>query len=159
MIDHQTRIEAFNALRRFVACETTNDDYESEYPLPEPLGRKWSADRAIRAIYEFSWSWFDDFYPHKLEGKHALNDETMRVAERCLLFLQSDAEYEWTETRFIKLGTLLSNLVTLGLTHRHLSLDEQLFAHLDQPAGDSSAWPFFRRRDYERAVVSGTKTH
>ena len=152
MLDRTTRAEAFLALRRFVFGDITNDDYESEYPLPELFGRKASSDRAIRAIYEMSWSWFDDFHSHKLEGEYALDDETRRVAHRCLLFLQSDVEYRWKETRFIKAGTMISNLLTLGLTRTRLSLEEQLAAHLDQPDGDAFAWPFYRREELEAAA-------
>ena len=152
MVDHGARAKAFQSLRRFVACETTNDEYEDEYPLPELFGRRRSSDRAVRAIYEFSWSWFDDIYPHKLEGKHSLTEEAGLIAERCLLFLQSDLEYEWKEGRFIGNGSVSSVLVTLGLTQYCLSLTEQLAAHLDQPEGDASVWPFFRKTDYDKVV-------
>jgi len=152
MIDRPSRIEAFEALSKFVAGETTNDDYESEYPLPELFGRKSSLDPAIGAIYEMSWSWFDDFHPHKLEGAYALDEETMQIAQRCLAFLQSDAEYRWKETRFIKVGSMISNLVTLGLVRRHLSIEERLAAHLNQPDGDASCWPFFSRGEYDVAT-------
>lgn len=155
MIDRQTRVEAFQALRRFAAAETTNDEYESEYPLPELFGRRSSPDQAIRAVYELTWSWFDDLHTHKLEGQYALDEETKHVANCCLLFLRSEVEYQWKEARFMKAGSVISNLLTLGLTRRPVSLEERLAAHLDQSEGDASVWPFFRRAEYEMALRTG----
>jgi hypothetical protein len=151
-VDFETRAVAACALQRFLDCDTTNDDYESEYPLPELFGRKWSSDLAIRAIYEFSWSLFDDINTHRLEGKYALNEETERVGRRCVLFLRSSAEYEWREAKFIKAGALLSHLVTLNLMDRPLTLEEQLAAHLNEAEGEAAVWPFFRHSTYELAL-------
>jgi hypothetical protein len=151
MVDHPVRTEAVYALRRFIDCFITNDEYESEYPLPEIFGCKWSDDRAIRAIYEFSWSWFDDFDSHRLEGKYALPDDFSHVAERCVLFLKTDCDYEWQEGKFIGSGLQPSRLITLGLMTHRLPIDEQLAAHLDQPEGHAHVWPFFRLADYEIA--------
>jgi hypothetical protein len=151
VIDRQARTEAVHALRRFIDCATTNDEYESEYPLPEIFGRRWGGDRAIRAIYEFSWSWFDDFDSHRLEGKYALPDDFSPVAERCVLFLRTDCDYEWKEEKFIGSGLQPSHLLTLGLMTHRVAIDEQLAAHLDQAEGEAHVWPFFRLADYEIA--------
>ena len=153
MIDREARAEAFKALRRFIECQSTSDEYEDEYPLPDVSGRRRSPDPAIQAIYEFSWSWFDDFYPHKLDGPHSLPEDTRQVAERCLLFLRSDVAYEWKQVRFIAAGAVLSNLITLGMMGRRLAIEDQLAAHLDQPEGDAALWPFFRRSDYEHETT------
>jgi len=155
MVDQGARLEAARALQRFLHRQTTNDDYESEYPILVGLFRKKrSQDPAIQSVYEFSWNWFDDFVSHKLEGRYELSHEMREVGERCLLFFHTSLEYEWRETRFIGSGVQPSNLITLGLATNHLTIGEQLSAHLDQPEGDASVWPFFRREDYEFAKAS-----
>jgi hypothetical protein len=148
MVDQNARLEAAQALRRFLNCQTTNHDYESEYPLAELFGRKRSKDPAIQSVYELSWYWFDDLVTHKLEGRYELSREMHEVGERCLLFFHTSLEYEWRETRFIGSDVQPSNLITLGLADNHLTIAEQLSAHLNQPEGDASVWPFFRREDY-----------
>ena len=147
MVDQETRSEAFLALKRFLTCETTNDEYEGEYPLPTLFGRKESKDLAIKAIYTMSWNWFDDFNNHKLEREYELDLETRRIAERCLAFLETNYEYEWQETNFISTGFVGSVLTTLGLRPTVPGVEERIRNYLDQPEGDASVWPF-----------SGTKT-
>jgi hypothetical protein len=152
MVDRQARNEALQALRRFLRCETTNDEYESEYPLPVLFGRKESKDPAIKVIHGMSWNWFDDFNSHKLEEKYELDPETKQVAERCCVFLDSDCEYEWRETNFIQTGFTRSVLTTLGLIRTTPTLEERIANHLDQPEGDAAVWPFFRQSDYLAAT-------
>jgi hypothetical protein len=147
MVDREARSEALRALQRFLDCVTTNDEYESEYPLPELFGRKASKDPAIRAIHSMSWNWFDDFKDHKLEREYELDPETKSVAERCHQFLRSDYEYEWKETNFISTGFIGSVLTTLGIARTVPSVEERIANHLDQPEGEASAWPFFRNID------------
>jgi len=143
MVDREARQQAAHAVRRFLDCETTNDVYESEYPL------HWSQDLAIRAIYELSWSWFDDFNAHKLEGKYELPVEMRMIGERCALFLGSGHEYDWKEFKFISTGIFSrSELITLGLTDHQVGINESLAAYLDEPQGDATVWPFFRASDH-----------
>jgi hypothetical protein len=149
MVDRQARDEARAALQRFLNCEITNDDYESEYPLPELFGRKESKDIAIKAIHGMSWNWFDDFNAHKLEGEYELDSETREIANRCCQFLAESYEYEWRESNFMSTGFTRSLLITLGLIPRVPSVEERIANYLDQPEGDASVWPFFRRSDLE----------
>jgi len=151
MIDRQARTEALTALKRFLSCETTNDEYECEYPYPRAWGKKASSDPAIKAIHGMSWNWFDDFNSHKLEREYELDSEVQAIADRCCQFLSSDCEYEWKETNFMKTGFTRSVLTTLGLTRTVPQIEEQIAHHLDQPEGDASVWPFFRNEDYVAA--------
>jgi hypothetical protein len=148
MIDKETRLKAHNALKRFLVCEIDSNDYECEYPSHAKLFGPANPDRAIKAIFGISWSWFDDLTPHKLEREHALPSETQQLADRCLLFLESDREYEWREDNFIKVDFTRTVLTTLGL-NRSSPPVEQTFANLlAQPEGDASVWPFFRQDDF-----------
>jgi hypothetical protein len=149
MIDREYRDQAARAVRRFLDCEIDNFDYENKYPRPSLFSKRRIEDHAIQSIEELTWNWYDDFSAHKLEGTHSLSLEMREVGERCVLFLASDTEYEWRERRFLGSGPMTSDLTTLNLNPTHLQLREQLAAHLDQPEGDASVWPFFRREDYE----------
>lgn len=153
MVDREARDKALHALKRFIACETTNDEYEGEYPLPELFGRKESKDLAIKAVHTMSWNWFDDFHPHKLEGGYSLEPEVQQVADRCALFLGASYEYEWKEANFISTGFIQSAMTILGLSRSVPTVGERITSHLDQPEGDASVWPFFRIFDYVRASL------
>jgi hypothetical protein len=152
MVDKQTRREALTALRRFLACETTNDEYGGEYPLRTLFGRKASGDPAINAIHTMSWNWFDDFNNHKLEREYELDPESQAVADRCVAFLGANFEYEWYENNFISTAFMRSLITTLGLSSTTPGVQERIKNHLDQPEGDASVWPFFRREDFIAAT-------
>jgi hypothetical protein len=156
MIDTQARHEALLALERFLACETTNDEYESEYPLPELFRRKESKDLAIKAIHSMSWNWFDDLNNHKLEHEYELDPETKAIAERCRLFLGTSFEYEWRETNFMSTGFTSSVLTTLGLSRTRPTVEERVANHLDQPEGYAAVWPFFRNEDFLAATQNAS---
>lgn len=151
MIDREARMEAARAVRRFLDCVTNNEEYLSEYPSPPSFGRR-GKDPAIRAIYEFTWNWCDDFDTHRLEGEHRLDEEARGIGWRCVLFLESDIEYEWRKVNFMWTGIHILDILRLGRRHKPATLDEKLAAHLAQPEGDASVWPFFRNSDY-RAVL------
>jgi len=152
MVDEQARREALTALQRFLACETTNDEYEDEYPPGTLFGKKASSDPAIKAIHTMSWNWFDDFNNHKLEREYELDPESRTVADRCVAFLRSNFEYEWHENNFISTSFMASVLTTLRLVPTVPSVEERIKNHLDQPEGDASVWPFFRRDDFNAAT-------
>jgi hypothetical protein len=139
MVDRESRRHAVRALRRFLDCETTNDEYESEYPGPVLVMKRASKDLAIRAISEFSWYWFDDFSVHRLDGRHALTSEERSFGEQCVLFLQSGLEYEWKEFRFIGkcTGTPISRseLVRLGRNPNPWPFPKWLVALFPEPEG------------------------
>ncbi len=158
MIDREYRDKAVRAVRRFLDCEIDNIDYENEYPAPTLFSKRRIEDHAIQAIAELTWNWYDDFSAHKLEGIHALSSEMRAIGERCVLFLTSDAEYEWREHRFIGTGAYHSDLISLDLNPTPLPASESLSAHLDQPEGDASVWPFFRSADYEAALQASVTT-
>ena len=153
MIDRDTRLQAAKAVQRFLDGETNNEDYLSEYPSPPMLGRR-GKDPAIRAVYEFSWNWYDDFHTHRLEGEYQLPQETRAIGRRCVLFLKSDLKYEWRKANFMWTGIHLPNILRLGRRHKPDTLDEKLAAHLAQPEGDASVWPFFRMSDYQAALIT-----
>jgi hypothetical protein len=151
MIDRDARLQAAKAVQRFLDCETTNEDYISEYPSPGQF--RWKGkDPAIWAIDDFSWNWYDDFDTHRLEGYYQLPQEARAISRRCVLFLKSDFEYEWRKVNFICMGIHILDILRLGRRHKPVTLDEKLAAHLAQPEGNAPVWPFFRISDYHAVL-------
>jgi len=93
MIDRHSRAKAIAAIRDFLDCRTTNDDFEWEYP-----GK--SDDRAILAIENVMWLFYSDHKVSKFVGPLLPNAQSL--VERILLFLPSDLEYEYKEVNFFK---------------------------------------------------------
>lgn len=69
----------------------TNDQFSDAY------AEYWaeSTDRAVAMIGSFGDSLYTDAMTYRLEGDRAVDDETCRVADRCVLFLGAGLEYEW----------------------------------------------------------------
>ncbi len=149
MIDTQARKSAISALTRFfLQGGTTNFQYMDNYPLR-------SKDPALKSIYWMLWGLYSDVRKHKMSGSHALTPETMELVNRCILFLQTDREYEWDSRLFSfeRAKRSWSRLIHgLFAPKRQSSVQEQLADVLaDEPKGDAEVWPFYRRRDYEGA--------
>jgi hypothetical protein len=91
MIEKAARMELAVSLRRLVAGEMTNDEFDDRYEI-------WlhSEDAAIAEIARFGWSLYSsDLFPYRLRGRYAVDDATRQAADRAILFLQSGLEYEW----------------------------------------------------------------
>jgi len=146
MVNREARDQAARALERFLKCETTNRVFESEY---EEVATTWKrhTDRGIAAVYGFAWNLYDDFEEHKLEGAHELDQPVLQMAERCLLFLRSDCEYEWRKAKLIGLDwrRILSRF--LPWIQWEADPDKRFEQFLAEPGGEASVWPFYRRED------------
>jgi hypothetical protein len=88
------------------------------------------------------WPCYDDFRSHPLQ----LTDGERLDFKRCILFLHSDAEFEWLRK-------------TPGIVEYLRRIADKITGHRFKlsPArseGDRAVWPFFRREDYDRALQS-----
>lgn len=150
MIDPLARQQARRALERFLGGTTTNRAYIQQYPY---LGRFWlrHRDRALVAIYEMTWNFYDDLEEHKLEGRFALPDEGLQLAARCVLFLATTLKYEWRTTRFMRIDWR----ARIPFLRRAPAPDHatRLERTLREPAGDATVWPFYRAIDYHAALA------
>jgi len=107
MIDLERRRTLALNLRHISVGLISNDDFESNVAdtvsdgwLPEQYHRSKKAktdDAAIVPILELSWGLYSDLESRKLKGKYKLDDETLRIIARCILFLRSDLEYQWPQ--------------------------------------------------------------
>lgn len=139
MIDRASRNALAELAHHFVAGRITN--YELEKGCPR------SKDCAIREIFwNALWGLYDDFHEHRLVGRYYIPKDSRADLARCILFLKSDLEYEWTPypPRPRVLSTLFS-LVTLGFANR-------VMARHWRQQGDSRVWPFIREVDYHRTL-------
>src|SRR5262245_33516323 len=93
MIDRDARNDLAGGLRRLVAGEMTNDEFDNAY-----YGR-WceSQDAAVAGISGFGYGLYssDLLWPYRLKGRNAVPEEEREVAQRATRFLQTDLEYEW----------------------------------------------------------------
>ena len=154
MVEHEARRRAAQLVRRFGAGELDNDLFHAG--MAEVVR---SDDRALRAIESMLWTMSDHSRTHKLEGADAMNEEGRALFDRCVLFLQSDLEYEWPQDRFDRTWGCVPGLhvLTLGLTWIYtrwkVRQNERFNAEV-RASGDFDVWPFLRRTDYEAALQS-----
>jgi len=139
MIDRSRRDRLAEALRHLLSGRIDNLAFDD---LDCPGGITDSEDRAIFEVFYSVWPCYDDFRSHPLE----LTDGQRLDFKRCILFLHSDAEFEWPRKRSGILDYL--RRVADKITGRRFGWWPV------KSGGDIAVWPFFRRRDYERALQS-----
>ncbi|WP_422930860.1 hypothetical protein [Singulisphaera sp. PoT] len=93
MIERCGREELARCLRMLVSGAMTNDDFDDRHY------EHWldSGDAAVSEVSQFGWSLYssDLLWPYKLEGRYAVSEEILETANRALLFLATDLDYEW----------------------------------------------------------------
>ena len=133
MIDRHARDIAANAVRDFMEGSISNREYERRYPRAK-------VDPALWAIYSRVWFFYSDVSEHALTGKHALTDEGRAFLERCVLFLRSDAEFQWPPMKLHVWYPLLRLIGVGWIVNRRI---EKLMG-----IGDKEAWPFLKKAEY-----------
>jgi len=141
-VDRQARDKYAELLRHFLGGRVTNFEYEDRFDaiLQNGLG-----DKAVDQLYSEMWYCYCDLREHRLVDKDVLGDESRAVAMRFILFLHSDAPYEWPTQG---LGGCLLNFVTLGF------YGKQKRPNPAEVAGDSDVWPFYRKQDHDSALAN-----
>lgn len=140
MIDRHARDQAAQLLRQFAAGTTTNFRLEESWPSSE--------DRALWALEDTVWCFYDDFEEHKLRGKWKLSEEWKSITARWVIFLHSDEEYEWPPFRYPGIRPLFSGWFArvIGLAKRRRKLEAKFMAN-----GEYRYWPFVSEESFERA--------
>jgi hypothetical protein len=141
MVNREKRDLARRLVEKFLVCEITNDDFDAHYPSRE------KDDRAVGAIYEALWGFWDDRHTHKLEGKYALDPKARALFERCIAFLDSDLEYEWPPIQRVSLSSGLLRM--LGL-HKIADKKANGWTEKMNRFGRLEVWPFIRAEDLAR---------
>lgn len=86
---HEARRALAEAIRQLASGTITQDQFEDRYCALADTGH--TGDE----MFEFAWSFYDDFYTHRLRGSHRLSRSQRRVFARCVLFLRSGIDYQW----------------------------------------------------------------
>jgi hypothetical protein len=97
MTNREQRKALSQALRRLVTGRMSNDDFDDLFHD----GFEESEDAAVKEIAVFCYGLYssDTLLPYRLQGRHRVSAEVRQMACRCVLFLQSDLEYEWPPYR------------------------------------------------------------
>jgi hypothetical protein len=148
MVNRGKRDLARQLIEKFLAAEIANDDFVDNYPCRE------KEDRAVVAIYERLWGYWDDRHTHKLTGKHELNPEGRALFERCIAFLNSDLEYEWPAIKWWSFSRAF--LRKIGLRKRADDEADQYIGEMTG-IGKFELWPFVREEDLARGPVRTQK--
>jgi hypothetical protein len=93
MVYRRKRAVAAEVLREFRDGVITNVEFEARWPTNK-------GDRVFWAIFDQVWFFYDDIATHRLTGKHELRPEDRELFDRCILFLESDLEYDWPSAKF-----------------------------------------------------------
>ena len=123
MVDSKARRCAADLVGEFRDGLITNREFEGSWPQHD------AGDRGLIAIETMLWHYCDDFRGDKLAGRHALEVDGRELFDRCVQFLRTDLEYEWTESDFIMTGRDFENSL----------------ARLELSSVDP-CWPFTRSR-------------
>ena len=143
MIDRFKRDRLAEALRHLLSGRIHNlafDDLDCPGAITD------SNDRALFEVFYSVWTCYDDFHSHPLQ----LTDGQKLDFKRCILFLHSDAEFEWPRKKRSGLIDYLWRVADWITGHRFSWRPVKP----PPPPGDVAVWPFFRREDYDRALQS-----
>lgn len=89
MIDRTMRKHLANSIESLLSGKITTDEFIASI---EKCHR--SCDLGVAEICRFSMGLFHDIYPYRLH-KAKIEDSTMSLVQRSILFLRADFEYEW----------------------------------------------------------------
>lgn len=145
-VDRSARDVAAQLLRDFISGRITNDQFESFCPK--------TTDRAIHAIWDTAWTFYDDHHSHKLTGKYRLPRDIQRICVRWILFLHSDQPYEWPDIDLP--GIDPATRIKRGLWDSLFSAANDLSAGEVAgflKAGHYPVWPFISVKDYKQAIA------
>jgi hypothetical protein len=139
MIDRAKRDQLAEGLRRLLSGRIDNLTFD-DLDCPGDITN--SEDRALWEVFYSVWPHYDDFHSHPLQ----LTDGQRLDFERCILFLHSDAEFEWPRK-------------PLGMVQSFRRIADEITGHRfgwcpRLSIGERAVWPFFRREDYVRALDS-----
>ena len=166
MVDREARRKYAVLIRQFVSGRMTNDEYEDRVDGITYDKR----DHAILEVYLLIWTCYDDLKTHRLTKQWRLDRPARRQVAQAVLFLQSDAEYQWPNnlwdgwvflvTAFcvVLLFALLPEtplFIRLGMSVPLVvawQCYERWQARRREKAADESAWPFLRQADLDEAA-------
>ncbi len=140
MIDRTARDRLAVAMRAFATGRIDSDTLDEALMFRSP-------DPAVRAASNFAWTLYDDTWNYLARGEDALSRSSKADIARCILFLKSDAAYQWPDRSALTHSLLawfapILNIATWGAYGRWIGRRAKHFFD----CGDVSVWPFRSRR-------------
>lgn len=144
-VDRVARKQFAIAIRRLVAGQITNDEFDDAVPQ--------SRDPAVCAIFWVMWMTYSDLRTHKLIGRHRLKAEGRHIVARLLLFLYSDLPYGWPEIKhpnhFLFPRKWRTILMSLGFGKGWQARKDGYLK-----ARDHTLWPFLDSSSYTHSLAN-----
>lgn len=147
VIDREARDKASQVFRDFISGKSSNDAFADACPRTD--------DRAVHAIWDTAWLFYDDFKDHHLAGRYGLSPEQKRACVRWILFLHGDLPYVWPDIRFP--GADPAARVEQSVFRRLLSLSNTIDPERAAEflsAGHYPVWPFQKVSDYKKSLAA-----
>ena len=168
MIDLDRRKKLATHLRRFVAGQITNDEFEELLMndvtyghLPEYyyLTKECTNDDpVIRPMVEMAWGLYDDTRNHTLTGTYTLNSYARKQIARYVLFLTSDQPFTWEyfnirhSLLLMSLKDFLKCFMTRGVSYLQFELIREQKLEAIKSTGDYEYWPFKTVQDFKKQL-------
>jgi hypothetical protein len=145
MINRQPRDKLSAQLKRYLCGRITNwqlDDTADDLP-----------DDGAFAISDVVYLTYSDLPEFKAIGDKRVDGKTRKTYERCILFLDSNLEYEWPDwvSKPIPFFVWLRNMFTSS-GRAEIKIREAEAIEAWRSAGEVEVWPFIRREDYDEAL-------
>ena len=86
-LDKEARKKAANVLTQFYQGDISTDKFMTLWDKIE------TEDALLKIVFDYIWGFYDDLWPYKLKGRHALDQPSKGFFERCIVFLHSDLEW------------------------------------------------------------------
>ncbi|MGY0036213.1 hypothetical protein [Pedobacter sp. NJ-S-72] len=168
MVDINKRKRLALHLRHLSVGLLSNDDFENDLMndvtngwLPEQYHRAKEAksdDPIIQPILELCWGLYSDTRSYKLINKDRLSEQSLKIIARCILFLQTDREYQWpgfeNTNPLIKfsLAEIVQCILSLGGYYIVKRKEQKLAFSEFQKLGNFEIWPFLKQEDYDEQL-------
>lgn len=150
MVNSEFRKAYAGLLADFWQRRISQAEYECRF---NPL---WDSDAGIKGVYENIWSLYDDV---KRDGL-SQNKETEGIIMRCLLFLSTTMDYEWTNYKETREKLLRDRIFDWLLVKGYLRVPQHWHPRQLKTTPksdlDNEAWPFARLSDLEKSRLDQT---
>ena len=130
-------------LRHYISGTITNFEFIDRIKI---LSK--SNDRAIIAIEKEFWFAYSDLKEHRNVGKKKLCIETENHIKRFILFLKSDNEYEWKNSKYSNSIKWIIDLISFEKYLKKSNNEENQIIE----KGDKNVWPFFRESELKKEI-------
>ena len=137
MIDRVSRDRLVELLQELMAGEISSGEFHKQRPQ--------SQDLAVREVNEQAWLLCRDLPEPKTSGRKKLLREARGEVSRWILFLQTDAEYQWPVLPiWARVLGFIPSVISFGLFWAP-------YRAWFKRRGDYQSWPFLEEKELRAA--------